>query len=197
MYKVQAQDSDITPSATIVIISPEPGQILKGTVLIQAETYFDAPTSVKLSFSYAADPRETWFLIQEYPDIDQQELSFEWDTTTITDGDYAIRFTAGTGQGEHSTSVTGLRVRNYTAVETSTPLPTATPAPQDTLAPSITPTRTTTPIPPTATALPPNPAQITTNDIWNSIIIGTLIALGILGILGVFQLVRKHRRNRD
>jgi hypothetical protein len=197
IYRVQAQGATITPGAMIVIISPAPGQALQGTVLILAETEFDVPTSVNLSFSYRDDPRGTWFLIQEFQDVGQQELGFEWDTTTITDGDYTIRLSADTEQGEHSAQIQGLRVRNYTAVETSTPIPTSTPAPQGTLAPTITPTRTETAIPPSATALPPNPAQITTDDIWNSIITGALIILGLFGILGVSQHIRKRSRKKE
>jgi len=195
--KVWAQEDTITPSTQIVFVSPEPGQALQGTVLILAETDFEVPTIVKLSFSYHDDTRETWFLIQEIQNVKQQELSFEWDTTTITDGDYTIRLSAETEQGEQIALIDGLRVRNYTAVETRTPKPTSTPAPQDTLAPTITPTRTSTAIPPTATALPPNPAQLTPNDIWSSIIKGALITLGLFGIFGVFQLFRNRRRNEE
>jgi hypothetical protein len=197
MYSVQAQSATITPGGMIVFISPAPGQTLQGTILILAETDFDTPTSVTLSFSYNDDPRGTWFHIQDSQDVGNQELRFEWDTTTITDGDYTIRLSAETEQGDNSAQIQGLRVRNYTAVETNTPVPTSTPAPQDTQAPTITPTSTETTIPPTTTALPPNPAQITTSDIWNSIFTGALIILGLFGILGLFQLIRKRSRKKE
>ncbi len=197
MHSVRAQEDSITESEQLVIISPEPGQALQGTVLILGETGFDAPTNVRLSFSYRDDPRNTWFIIQEFQGVVRQELRYEWDTTIITDGDYTIRLFTETEPGEHVDYVEGLRVRNYTAVETSTPVPTSTPAPQDTLAPTITPTRTITAIPPTATALPPNPAQITTNDVWNSILQGALITLGLFAILGVIQVIRRRRNKNE
>ncbi|MBK5108636.1 MAG: hypothetical protein JJE12_10915 [Anaerolineales bacterium] len=197
MHSVRAQEDSITESEQLVIISPDPGQALQGTVLVLGETGFDAPTNVRLSFSYRDDPRNTWFIIQEFQRVVQQELRYEWDTTTITDGDYTIRLFTETEQGEHVDYVEGLRVRNYTAVETSTPVPTSTPAPQDTLAPTITPTRTITAIPPTATALPPNPAQITTNDVWYSILQGALITLGLFAILGVIQVIRRRRNKNE
>jgi len=196
MYALHAQESTTTPDAAMLIMTPEPGQALQGTVLIVVETNFDVPTSAILSFSYQDDPRETWFLLQEFQNIGQQELSFEWDTTTITDGNYTIRLSAQTEQGQQSVYAQGVRVRNYTAAETNTPQPTSTPAPQDTLAPTMTPTRTRTAILPTSTPLPPNPAQITENDIWNSLIIGGLVALGLIGIFGVYQLLRNRHRSK-
>ena len=194
MFNVQAQEATITPSPLVVFSSPDPGQALQGTVLIIAEINFETATLVKLSFSYRDDPRDTWFLIQELESANQQELSFEWDTTTITDGDYILRLFAATDQGEHIDFVPDLRVRNYSAVETNTPVPTSTPAPQETQAPKATSTSTITPLPPTATMLPPNPAQITSNDIGKSIIKGTLITLSLFAIFGIYQFIRNRRR---
>lgn len=197
MFTVQAQENSITPSPEVIFIAPNPGQALQGTVLIVVETNFETEAHIKLSFSYNNDPRETWFLIQEEHNAKQQELSFEWDTTTITDGEYTLRFIMLTDEGEHIADVSGLRVRNYTAVETNTPVPTSTPAPQDTLAPTATSTRTITPVPPTATMLPPNPAQITQNDIGMSIIKGALITVSLFIFLGIYQGIRRRRRKRD
>lgn len=197
MFTVQAQEGSITPSPEINFIAPNPGQALQGTVLIVVETNFETTAHIELSFSYNNDPRETWFLIQEVLNADQQELSFEWDTTTITDGDYSLRLVMLTDEGEHIADVPDLRVRNYTAVETNTPVPTSTPAPLDTLAPTVTSTRTLTPVPPTATMLPPNPAKITQNDIGNSIIKGTLITLSLFVLFGVYKLIGRRRRKKD
>ena len=197
VFIVHAQGATITPSPEIVFITPDPGQALQGTVLIVVETTYGTAANIKLSFSYNNDPRESWFLIQEVQNDDQQELSFAWDTTTITDGEYILRLLVTTDDGEHIAYVPDLRVRNYSAVESNTPVPTSTPAPQDTLAPTATSTRTVTPVPPTATMLPPNPAQITPSDIGNSIIKGILISLGVLAIFGTYQFIRGRRRKKD
>jgi hypothetical protein len=188
---VQAQGDTSTESGTLDIISPDSGAALQGTVLVLIETNLGDPTNVSLSFTYQADLRETWFLLQDFQEVTNQELSFEWDTTTITDGDYSIRVSAETEQGMQAAYMDGLRVRNYTVIETSTPVPTDTPAPED---PTATPTRTSTTLPPTPTPLPPNPALITSNDVWNSILVGALLALGIVAVLGVTQVTRNRRR---
>ena len=197
MFNVQAQEATIMPSPQIVFISPDPGQALQGTVLVIVKINFETTSLVKLSFSYRDDPRDTWFLIQELESANEQELSFEWDTTTITDGDYILRLFTSTDEGEHIAYVPDLRVRNYSAVETNTPVPTSTPAPQDTQAPTATSTSTITPAPPTETMLPPNPAQITSNDIGKSIIKGTLITLSLFAIFGIYQFIRNRRRKKD
>ena len=197
MSRGQAQEATITPGDQLVFISPNPGQALQGTVLIVAESNFDSPANIQLSFSYADDPRETWFLIQEFQEISQQELRVEWNTTTITDGNYVLRLSAQLDQGMTAVYRDGLRVRNYTVVETNTPVPTFTPAPQDTSVPTATPIKTSTAVPPTATELPPNPAQITNVDIWGSILQGALITLSLFVILGVIQFFRQRRRRKE
>ena len=191
LMAVQAQGDTSPDIGTLEIISPDSGTALQGTVLVLVETNFINPTNLSLSFTYHADLRETWFVLQEFQGVSKQELSFEWDTTTITDGDYSIRVSAETEQGLQAAYLDGLRVRNYTVVETSTPVPTATPAPQD---PTATPTGTSTTTPPSPTPLPPNPALITGNDVWNSIIVGALLVLGIFAVLGVVQVSKNRRR---
>jgi hypothetical protein len=188
---VQAQGDTSTDSGNLVIISPQPGQALQGTVLVLVETNFSDPMDVVFSFTYQDDLRETWFILQEYQEVTRQELSFEWDTTTITDGDYSIRVSAETELGLQAAYLEGLRVRNYTAEETRTPVPTATLAPQY---PTSTPTGKSTVMPATPTPIPPKPALITTNDVWNSIIAGGLLTLGIFAVLGAVQLTRNRGR---
>jgi hypothetical protein len=197
MYNVSAQEGTETPSEKIVFISPQPGQILQGIVSIIVEVAMDTTVSGDLSFAYHNDTSQTWFLIEEIQTIDQPNLQLDWDTTKITDGDYAIRFVVNTAPDKEIIVISGLRVRNYTPVETETPQPTFTPAPQDTPIPTITPTRTSTMIAPTVTALPPNPAQITSGDIWNSISKGALFAVGAFASFGIYQFIITRRRKKD
>lgn len=197
MYKVYAQEGIETTSEKIEFTSPQSGQILQGRVSIIVEATMDSPVSGELSFSYHNDTSDTWFLIEEIQIIDQPVLQFDWDTTKITDGDYAIRLLANTTPDKEIAVVSGLRVRNYTPVETGTPKPTLTPAPQSTPIPTVTPTRTSTALPATATSLPPNPAQITTGDIWNSITKGALFTLGTFASFGIYQFIISRRRRKD
>lgn len=197
MYMVYAQEGTETTSEKLVFTSPQSGQILQGRVSINVEAAMDSPVSGELSFAYHNDTSDTWFLIEEIQIIDQPELKFDWDTTKITDGDYAIRLLANTAPDKEIAVVSGLRVRNYTPVETDTPKPTLTPAPQDTPIPTVTPTRTSTALPPTATSLPPNPAQITSGDIWNSLTKGALFTLGAYASFGIYQFIISRRRRKD
>lgn len=192
---VEAQAPTPIPASQVEFDSPVPGQVLQGTVLIIVKTHFGAAEGVKVSFAYQDDPRDTWFVIHEEQNVDQQEFSFEWDTTTITDGDYDLRLVASTSDSEYQAIVPGLRVRNYSAVETNTPVPTSTMGPQDTSAASSAVSIPLTPALPTATSLPTNPAQITRTEISYSILKGALITLVLFAVLGSYQFIRGRKRN--
>jgi hypothetical protein len=181
----------------VAFSSPTPGEALLGTVLIVLEINTGTPTSIELSFSYRGDPRETWFLISEESSVDQQEISFAWDTTTISDGDYTIKVKAETEEEVHVYFLPDLRVRNYSPVETHTPIPTSTPVPRETAVMSVKATSTPTPLTPTATSMPPNPALITMNDIKASIIKGALVTFGLFVFLGIYQTLQARRRKKS
>ena len=193
---VTAQESTPIPLAEIIVLSPVPGQALQGNILITAEINLEEYISAELSFSYADDPRDTWFLIHEIKEPVNEGLSVEWDTTILTDGEYTLRVIVITEQDQYSKIVPGIRVRNYSAIETNTPVPTSTPAPADTLMPTATLTSTITPVPPTPTPLPPNPAQLNIRDIGLSIGKGVLFALAALALFGIYVFIR-NRRRRD
>jgi hypothetical protein len=191
---VAAQESTPVPQALIIVLSPVPGQALQGNILIKAEINLENYISAELSFSYTDDPRNTWFLIHEIKKPTNEGLNVEWDTTILTDGDYTLRVFVITEQDQYSKIVPGLRVRNYSAIETHTPVPTSTPAPADTLMPTETLTSTITPVPLTPTPLPPNPAQLNFRDIGLSIGKGVLFSLVALALFGIYVFIRNRRR---
>jgi len=193
---VAAQETTPYPQAQIIVLSPVPGQALQGNILITAEINLDESLSAELSFAYADDHRDTWFLIQEIREPSVDGLSVEWDTTILTDGEYTLRVIVITDQDQFTGIVPGIRVRNYSAIETSTPVPTSTPAPADTLMPTATLTTTITPLPFTPTPLPPNPAQLNIREIGISIGRGALVAFGVLALFGLYLYIR-NRRRRD
>ncbi len=194
---IYAQEDTPIPGTQVKIVSPNPGQALQGTVLITGEIKVEQPFFVELSFSYADDHRDTWFVINESEDVGLDEISYEWDTTTITDGDYTLRLLAESDQGQSIDYIVGLRVRNYSAIETDTPMPTATPAPAATFALTSSPTLTPSPLQITPTSLPPNPAQIDSTDIGMSITMGGLVVIGIFSFLGIYQYLRGRRNNDE
>jgi hypothetical protein len=194
---IDAQEKADTSDSNVIIISPEPGQPLQGTILIIGEINTEDSLKLEISFSYADNPRDTWFLIHEFDETIPQEINLEWDTNALTDGQYTLRMVLTSDEGEFVTTIPGLRVRNYSVIETSTPRPTATPAPADTRAPTVTLTMTITPIPLTATPLPPNPAQINSRDIGLSLGKGAAAAVGLFAFFGLYQFARNRRRSGD
>jgi hypothetical protein len=184
----------ITPTPTpaqLAITSPISGEALQGNVTIQGTTGIEGFSSSELTFTYADSSADTWFLIQESNQPVLNGVLAHWDTTTITDGNYDLRLVVTRAGDERDIyTVSGLRVRNYTQVETGTPTPvtpTSTPLPGDTPIPSETPTPTASPVPPTATPLPANPAELTPGDIRLSLAKGGLAVLGLFAVFGIYQ----------
>jgi hypothetical protein len=183
--------------AQVIIGSPSAGQALQGNISISGTTDLPGFQSSELTFAYSQDSTNTWFLIAESnTPVREGELA-RWDTTTLTDGEYALRLVVNLADGgQVSARVPDLRVRNYTPIETDTPTPvtpTTTPLPGDTPVPTDTPTPTITPIPPTATALPPNPLQTSTQSIMQSFGKGILVIIGFFALIGIYRVVQGLR----
>jgi len=199
--RTAAQELTPTSAPPIAIYSPTPGQALQGIVSIEGNIAVDGFQSADLSFTYISEPRDTWFLIREFTEPASDETLAEWDTTTLTDGEYTLRLTVTMADNSQpSITVVQVRVRNYTPIETDTPVPTATSVPGNTPAPSTIPTLTDTPVPLTATpgsaAEPTNPAELTSQEISSSLGKGALAVLTAFVVLGLYQAIRKLIRNR-
>ena len=115
-YPVQAQEE-----AQLIISSPMDGQVVQGQLTISGTVSALGFSSYELAFAYEDDPTQTWFML-----TDSSQPVFEgelgtWDTNALTDGNYILRLKVSLLDGtEQETRITGLRVRNYTAVPTST-----------------------------------------------------------------------------
>ena len=172
----------------VMIDSPQAGEAVQGVVPVRGTSAVDGFISYQLAFSHSDDPTETWFVLANSADAINNGILGEWDTSNITDGTYQLRLIV---QRENEDSIVvlveGLRVRNYTPIETETPGPTKTPAPGETAAPSE------TPLPITPTDLPVNPAELSAREIRASTLAGIVIAGFILLILG-FKVVLQRRR---
>lgn len=200
----RAAAQELTPTSTrpsITIHSPEPGQALQGIVVIQGNIAIDGFQSAELSFAYSSDPRDTWFLIRQFTEPPADEILAEWDTTTLTDGEYTLRLTAILSTNDQPVeTIVPVRVRNYTPIETNTPAPTATPVPGNTPAPSAVPTLIDTQISPSSTpvsvAVPTNPAELTSKEISLTLAKGALAVLVVFVLLGFYQAIRIVVRKR-
>ncbi len=196
----QTPQASPTPAPGVRLQSPKGGQALQGSVPILGNSDVAGFQSASLYFGYQGDPSQTWFLIAQSDQAVKDGTLAQWDTTTITDGNYNLRLKVTLSDGSQQVAnVTGLRVRNYSAVETNTPTPvtpTATAVPGDTAVPTSTVTPSVTPVPPTGTPFSPNPAQITTLDIASSMSKGALAILGLFALMGVYQGIRSLGKKR-
>lgn len=176
------------------------GQItISGTSGVAGFFYYE------LAFAYSGDTTHTWFLIEDSFTPVQSGPLATWDTFAITDGTYDLRLRVTlVDNSQMETIVRGLRVRNYSPIETSTPTATATFTPTPTIdrtqpfvpseAPTETPTPTVTILPPTITPLPTNPAEIAPQQIGDSLLRGTAGTLAAFLLLGMYTSLRRRRR---
>lgn len=193
----------ITATATTLppqILSPQPGQALQGAVSILGAIPNTGFISYEIAFSYSNDTTNTWFPIQQTAPFTESNTLAQWDTTTISDGEYALRLIASRTNGKQfSLTIPGLRVRNYTPIETDTPVPPTLTNGSDgeakgdaTSIPAASPTNTSTPaytaIP--ITPLPTNPAQFSVQEATNSLKNGILAAIVFFLLLFVYKGIR-------
>jgi hypothetical protein len=185
-----------TAFSPATISSPAPGQTLQGTVLIAGNIDVPSFQSAELFFGYANDSTDTWFPIQSSSQPAADGALAQWDTTTISDGVYTLKFVVIVQDGSQTiTTVPGLRVRNYTPVETEPPSPvpaSATAALEQAATLPAAPTQT--PVPLSTSGLPPNPAELSTLDISKGLIAGVLSVGAVFGIIGLYAGLRKAAR---
>jgi hypothetical protein len=212
-----AQEEPTAESPQVEVRSPLPGQALQGSVPVTAVYPGESVLAVEVSFSYTGDARETWFLIAELGEPAGSGELTTWDTTTLTDGVYSLRLVVLMEGGDQATvTVPGLRVRNYTPIETNTPAP-PTGAGLEATSEGTTGTQvavdvvTDTPVAspdsfsglpellttPSPEPLPANPAQVSNQAVVASLGKGALaagVAFLLLGIYrGVQQVIRSRR----
>jgi hypothetical protein len=179
------------------IISQIDGEAIRGIVPIWGNSLIDGFVSWEINYSYADDTTGTWFLIVESNEPVEDDLLGDWDTTRITDGIYHLRLTIFLEEGRRNHFIVrNLRVRNYTSIETNTPVPTLTETPITVTAqPSQSATAsllpTETPIPETPTPLPTNPLEISDSEVSYSVVRGMAGTLAVFLIIGLYATLRK------
>ena len=175
----------VIPRALGRISSPRAGDALQGIVPIVGSTDVEDIRSWELSFGYANDSTNTWFILDRSNQAIRDQPLAQWDTTSITDGLYNLRLNIQLETGEQSDLiVANLRVRNYTPIETNTPHP----------SPTVLMTDTPTSIPPTLTPLPTSSIEISTNNFNNSLARGAILAAVFFLIMGLYASIRKTLR---
>lgn len=195
--------ADVSPALqetalpAIGIDMPYDGQAVQGLVIVQGTSAIDGYISSNVAFTYHSDPTGTWFLIteSEIPVINGALAT--WDTTTISDGTYDLRLLVSQADGSEIVSlIEGVRVRNYSPVETDTPAPPTptapllSPTPAQALSTDVSAvpiaTLTSTALRLTATPLPTNPSELSQTAILRTLSKGGLAALGLFALLGSY-----------
>lgn len=178
----------------LLVYSPQPGQAVQGIVPVDVSIIVPDLEIVVLEFRYMDHPTGTWFQILQTTDPVEDGILAQWDTTTITDGEYDLRLVALAGGQQYEYLVPGLRVRNYSPVETDTPTP---PAQIDAGTPVATITPTSTALAPTLTPLPTNPAVFTPQQFGRSMVVGAGIVLLLFILVGGYIGVRLFQSGRS
>lgn len=180
----------VLPVNRPMIDSPRAGDVLQGVVSITGSTNVVDFQAAELSFSYADQESDAWFLISRSEQPLEKSLLAEWDTTLIADGTYQLRLRLILTDGNYlEVVVPDLRVRNYSAVETSTPQPAVG-------------SLTATPLPPAVdfsagqspTDLPHNPAAVTQQGLEISLRQGAIFAVVLFVALSLYLGLRSLSR---
>ena len=182
-----------------IITAPTAGQILRGQVSITGTTDIPNFASAELDFAYASDATGSWFLIQTFSQPVANSAITIWDTTSISDGDYILRLRVTLQDGSTLDAIVKVTVQNQaplpTSASTLTQAVTFTPAfmsqPSTPVVVVLSPTPTSPPIFSTPTALPSNPVEVQTNEIYAGIQRGALVILGLFIVFAVLIRLRR------
>lgn len=168
-----------------------PGQAVQGVVSLSGSTAMEGFASALVELRYENDLTQTWFLIQDQiPSVENNVLA-SWDTTTISDGVYHLRLKVTKTDGSEAIyEVAGVRVRNYSAIETNTPAVEANVT--QAASPSTTPTPVT--LSDTSTPQPPNPVSVTGADLRGGVTYGLMATLGLFVLFAIYLGVRRLGR---
>ncbi len=177
------------------ILTPVEGESIQGLVTVNARTAVSGFRSAEISYSYENDTTDTWFLLAQTSAPQMDGTIAFWDTTMMADGDYRLRLQIFLTDGSiNQVIVGGLRVRNYLPVETeSVEISGTIPSP-------LTATPTTILIPTrvriVSTTMPPNPVEVTQDEILSSLTQGAICSGLLFVIIGVYVILRKYSRRR-
>lgn len=187
-----AQDE---PAYSIEILSPLSGEAVQGLAQIVGTVDIEGFESYTLEFAFQSSSAQNWFPIAQGTTPIINGVLGEWDTSLLVDDIYDLRLTVHTQNADPIIgTVYGLRVRNYSAIETSTPTPTLdqaafTPTADSPSTPTATATPNTTPTP-----LPQNQAAVNFDHVKNAAQIGLLIGF-IFVVFVIFYQSRLNKRN--
>ncbi len=173
------------------ITSPKAGDALQGNVEILGTVTGIGFQYAEINFQSQSGTQNTWFLITMINQVVVDDVLTIWDTTNIADGTYAIRVIAYYEDGHTVESIVeNLRIRNYTAIETSE---VEVEADNSSLQTPTLEIFTATPQRATPTDLPPNELALEEKDFVKAASLGGLFGITGLIVIGFLLLIRKRK----
>lgn len=170
------------------ISSPVDGQAIQGLFTIEGSASHPFFESYDLAFAYQNDPTQTWFMIADpvTQPVANGPLAL-WDTSGLTDGNYRLRLRVFLNNGNIlPVIIENVRVRNYSAVETSPPG----------AAPAL---ATSTPVVPTPTPRP-TPLPALSGDgsqtVYRAFTLGAVLGGVVLIAGGAYIFMRRQMQIR-
>jgi hypothetical protein len=116
VFSISASAFCIQADEFLRIDSPVSNETVYGNVEITGTAAVPGMMRYRVEFAYDPDPTGTWFLIAEGIQPVKDGLLAEWDTTLVSEGDYALRIAAYFADGSIRETVTrGIRVRHNTS----------------------------------------------------------------------------------
>lgn len=179
--------SPLDQTADVLISVPTAGENLKGVVEIVGTAAGDGFVSYELAYAYDAESSMTWFPIASGSQTVMSGNLGSWDTSTITDGDYALRLTIHYANGgDRETVLRPVHVRNYTySSAESTLQPTMTGISSEA---GMVPSGTETQI------AQKNPAALDESEFRQTLFTGGLAGLVVVLVFFIYTLIRRYTR---
>lgn len=163
----------------VAILSPQNGAGVKGRVVVTGYIKASNYSGYELDFMDEGNSAPGWYPVDNGTKVAEDGSLGIWDTTAISDGNYSLRITVKLNDGSTSSAtVSGIRVRNYSPMETETPAP----AGEQKIAPTAVPT-SLLPAGQTTHQIVRNPAEVTTGQFSGTLILGAILGLAIGFIL--------------
>lgn len=194
LYVISNSLAQEAADPTVDITFPLPGEAVQGLLQIYGTVNVDDIDFYTLEFAYHDSTDQTWFGISKGENIIVGNLLGEWDTSSIPDGTYNLRLTVTRMSFDPIfLIVEGIRVRNYSQIETNTPTPTGTiPTHTPSLDTPIFPTATLEPTT-SPTPFPPNSAVVSKEDLQKTLIRGSIGGVVIFITFLIYRATRKRK----
>lgn len=183
-YLLKGMVVDYHPLMRLRVDSPRDGDVLQGVIEIVGSTTANGFQSSEIAFAFQRSEPVTWFLIHHSDQPVRDGILAQWDTTTISDGDYQLRVVVNLVSGQkEEVVVKGLRVRNYTAIETNTPVPASLVVTETIAGEDISTIIVSYPTEPRNEF---NPARIASNKLMISVVVGVFVVIILFVLIGLY-----------